>query len=52
MEFEKEGDQLNGMYSREGEYVKFSKHVTISEDPTIYVWLAKIESAMQISLAH
>jgi dynein heavy chain 1 len=52
MEFEKEGDQLLGMYSREGEHVKFSKHVTISEDPTIYVWLAKIESAMQISLAH
>ena len=52
MSFEKEGDQLNGMYSREGEYVKFSNHVLISEDPTIYVWLAKIETAMQISLAH
>ncbi len=46
MSFEKEGDQLNGMYSREGEYVKFSNHVLISEDPTIYVWLAKIETAM------
>ena len=26
--------------------------MTISEDPTIYVWLQKIEQAMQISLAH
>jgi hypothetical protein len=43
---EKEGDKLNGMYSREGEYVKFSKSIIISEDPTIYVWLAKIESMM------
>jgi hypothetical protein len=42
---------LNGMYSREGEYVQFAKPFLISEDPTIYVWLAKIESAMQMSLA-
>lgn len=47
-----DGDQLNGMYSREGEYVNFSDPVIISEDPTIYVWLTKIENAMQISLAH
>ena len=52
MNFEKEGDQLNGMYSREGEYVEFAKHVLISEDPTIYVWLTKVESAMQMALAH
>lgn len=49
---EKEGDQLNGMFSREGEYVQFSNPIIVSEDPTIYVWLAKIEHAMQISLAH
>jgi dynein heavy chain 1 len=48
---EKEGDKLNGMYSREGEYVKFSKSIIISEDPTIYVWLAKIENMMQVSLS-
>ena len=50
------------MYSREGEYVPFalgsSLHgitpgkVIISEDPTIYVWLTKIEQMMQTSLAH
>lgn len=40
------------MFSREGEYVSWSKPVTISEDPTIYVWLQKVEQAMQISLAH
>jgi hypothetical protein len=44
--FENEGDSVVGMVSREGEYVKWSKPVTISEDPTIYVWLKKIESAM------
>lgn len=49
---EKDGDQLNGMYSREGEYVPFSQHILVSEDPTIHVWLAKIESAMQMCLAH
>lgn len=46
MEFENEGDSLIGMYSREGEYVNFSKNIIISEDPTIYVWLTKIESQM------
>jgi len=46
MNFEKEGDQLNGMYSREGEYVEFSKSFLISEDPTIAVWLTKVESSM------
>lgn len=50
--FEKDGDQLNGMFSREGEYVSFSNCVLISEDPTIYVWLAKVENAMQMSLAN
>lgn len=52
MNFEGEGDHLVGMYSREGEYVHFSDKVVISEDPTIYVWLTKIEQQMQVSLAH
>ena len=39
------------MISREGETVQFNKHVIISEDPTIYVWLNKVQSAMQVSLA-
>lgn len=52
LKFEKEGDQLLGMISREGEYVSFSKDIMISDDPTIYVWLTKIENSMQICLAH
>ena len=44
------------MYSREGEYVNFASPTTdkvvISEDPTIYAWLTKIEQLMQMSLAH
>ena len=48
---------MTGMYSREGEYVPFAGgpsggKVIISEDPTIYVWLTKIEQQMQISLAN
>ena len=39
------------MNSREGESVNFNKPVVISEDPTIYIWLTKIEQAMQVSLA-
>ena len=46
MNFENEGDHLIGMYSREGEYVSFTNKVIISEDPTIYVWLTKIEQQM------
>ncbi len=44
------------MYSREGEYVPFATaasiqgttpgKVVISDDPTIYVWLTKIEQMM------
>ena len=51
VKFENEGDSLIGMNSREGESVAFYKPVTISEDPTIYVWLTKLEEAMQVSLA-
>ena len=43
MDAEDDGDSLIGMYSREGEYVNFTNNVRISEDPTIYVWLTKIE---------
>ena len=39
------------MVSREGEKVNFNKHVIISEDPTIYMWLNKVQNAMQVSLA-
>ena len=48
---ENEGDSVVGMNSREGESVAFNKPVIISEDPTIYVWLTKIEQTMQVSLA-
>lgn len=62
LSFENEGDHLIGMYSREGEYVPFASSssiqgtspgkVVISDDPTIYIWLTKIEQMMQMSLAH
>lgn len=41
-----EGDHLIGMNSREGESVPFARAVVISEDPTIYKWLSKVEEAM------
>ena len=48
---ENEGDSIVGMNSREGESVAMHKPVVISEDPTIYVWLTKVEECMQSSLA-
>ena len=39
------------LQASEGEQVGWSKPTIISEDPTIYVWLQKIEAAMQTSLA-
>ena len=48
---EEEGDLITGMNSREGESVKFSKSVKISEDPKINVWLSKVEDQMQLSIA-
>ena len=51
MNHENDGDSLTGMNSKEGESVPFSKNVIISEDPTIYAWLNKIQDAMQVSLA-
>ena len=41
--YENDGDELVGMNSREGESVAFHKSIIISEDPTIYVWLTKVE---------
>lgn len=40
------------MTSKEGESVAFKDEVKLSDDPTIYVWLTKIESQMQFGLAH
>jgi hypothetical protein len=51
LSFEEDGDTLTGMYSKEGEHVDFSNKIKISDDSTIYVWLTKIESQMQLSLA-
>lgn len=44
--FENEGDTLTGMNSKEGESVSFTTPVVISENPTIYKWLTKVEEAM------
>jgi dynein heavy chain 1, cytosolic len=49
--YDHDGDHIIGMNSREGEQVPFSKPVIISEDPTIYKWLTRVEEAMQVSLA-
>lgn len=39
------------MSSREGEIVDFKKHVNITEDPKINVWLTKVDNEMRLSLA-
>jgi dynein heavy chain 1 len=44
-------EDIRGMRSRETEEVEFSSNIVISEDPTIYVWLTKIEQQMRLSLA-
>ena len=46
-----DGNELKGMFSREGEHVLFSQNVKIQDDPTIYVWLNKLQNQMQASLA-
>ena len=51
LNYDHDGDHLIGMNSREGESVPFAKDVIISEDPTIYKWLSKVEEAMQVALA-
>ncbi len=48
---EANGDVVIGMSSREGEYVSFIDKVKISDDPTINVWLTKIENQMRLCLA-
>jgi dynein heavy chain 1 len=47
-----DADIVTGMNSREGETVKFSSNINISEESTIYKWLGRIESMMQESLAN
>ena len=39
------------MISRENEEVPFSQQIVVTDDPTIYVWLGKIENQMRASLA-
>jgi len=34
---------VQGMISRESEEVAFNEVIVVSDDPTIYVWLGKIE---------
>lgn len=43
-------DLLEFMTSREGETVKFTKTINISDDPSINGWLSKVETTMQTSL--
>lgn len=38
-----EDDIITDMNSKEGETVPFSKHVNITEDPRINVWLTKVD---------
>jgi hypothetical protein len=40
---EENGDVVTGMVSKEGETIPFEKKVKISDDPTINVWLSKID---------
>ena len=44
--------QIQAMSSREGEEVAFSEPILLKDYPKINDWLAKIESMMQLSLAH
>ena len=46
-----DGNELQGMFSREGEYVSFKEKVLMSDDATIYERLTRIELMMQSSLA-
>lgn len=43
--------QIQGMTSREGEEVQFSRPILLKEYPKINDWLAQIESMMRLSLA-
>lgn len=44
-------DMILKMSSREGETVDFKKHVNITEDPKINVWLTKVDNEMRMTLA-
>ncbi len=46
-----DGNELTHMVSREKEEVEFTNKIKISDDPTIYIWLEKIENQMRITLA-
>lgn len=48
---EKGEDLVTGMNSREGENVRFAKHVNITEDPRINEWLTKVDDQMRNCLA-
>ena len=47
-----DGNVLEGIFSREGEYVNFVSKLAMSDDATIYQRLTKIEGMMQNSLAN
>ena len=46
-----DGNELQGMVSREFEEVKFEKFVKISDDPVVYQWLRKVQEQMHFTLA-
>ena len=46
-----DGNELQGMVSREFEEVKFEKSVKISDDPVVYQWLRKVQEQMHFTLA-
>lgn len=51
VEVQAKGDLIKGMNSKEGESVVFVQNVDISEDPSINVWLTKMDNQMRFSLA-
>lgn len=38
-----DNDSIQGISSREGESVKYIKSIKVSDDPTIKVWLKKVD---------
>ena len=46
-----DGNELQGMVSREFEEVKFEKPIKISDDPVVYQWLRKVQEQMHFTLA-
>jgi len=47
----KDGNEITGIISRESEEVKYETSIKITDDPTIYIWLGKIEEQMRLTLA-